>query len=137
MIHILLKIPNKIAMFVKRLYYRMTNNNTQFIEVRKVVAKKGSPENTKSFPQLINVAEIQTGRAWKKSKNDTSISGYMTMLVLRKREFTVTGSGEVIDIPAPKHHTMLIEENYEDFKYRLSQKAVVKDLGKEMYELKK
>jgi len=113
---------------------------SHFIEVLKVVAEKGSSVNIESVKETINVKDISTIREWHKGRNDDNISGDMTQVIVwRDRSnsgYNVVPEGfDPIKFNRPTR-TFLIEENYEDFKYRLSKKAILKDLEQKLYDVK-
>lgn len=96
---------------------------TQFIEVKKVIQHKATRTNTGTQKILINIDEIKGGRPWHKKDNDVFIKGHMTMLILKDNPLDAPEGDE--SRPA-RIRTMLIEEDYNDFKYRLGEKVPVK-----------
>lgn len=98
---------------------------TQFIEVKKVIQNKTTGINTGTLNILLNIDDIRGGRPWHKKGNDVLIKGAMTQLILSDNRPENPES----DKPA-RIRTLLIEEQYDDFKYRLAEKVPVKIMPK-------
>ena len=106
---------------------------TNFIEVRKVIGSRNSKENVGSSKETYNVSDIKGFRPWHKGENDRLIVGEMTQLIIQKSRASATViSGHVKE---NNFTTVLIEESYNDFMYRLSQKAVIKDIDRKLHEV--
>lgn len=99
-------------------------NETQFIEIRKIITDKKTNQNTHSELHTINVNEIKSFRKWHKRENDANIVGEMTIIVLDKQEIKIVRD----DSEKFRMRTALIEESYESFMCRLNEKVPVKKL---------
>lgn len=92
----------------------------RFIEVRKIVTDKSTKMNTHSEPRSLDIDDIKSFRRWHKSDKDSLIKGEMTQIMLESDTVYIIGENK-----KPHFPTMLIEEGYEDFAYRLSQRVPV------------
>lgn len=113
----------------------------QLIEVKKIIAEdRESNKNTGSSKMTINVCDIQSFRPWHKGRNDTNIEGDITQVFLHRerKKMSQMDNGEMKEQAGSPNEkpfrSMLIEENYEEFKYRLSMKVKVKDLNRVLYD---
>lgn len=108
--------------------------NIQFIEVRKVVGDKISGKNVDSSLEIIPISDIKGCREWHKGINDSFIKGEMSLLVIKIGEDKMLSKIKDGKVKPIFTKTILIEESYTDFLYRLSRKAVVKDIEGLLHE---
>lgn len=99
----------------------MTQNTDQerLIEIRKIVTDKNTGHNTHSEVRAIKICDIKSFRRWHKNPiKDAAIKGDMTMIMLSSDTVYIVGDNQKAHFP-----TMLIEESYDDFAYRLGEKV--------------
>lgn len=108
----------------------------EFIEVKRVLSN-ADRDNVGTQPEIFNVADIKSARAWHKGKHDKAIKGDMTIVLLRNdaKNTPETIFNETEEEKSwreekekQKPKTILIEEPYQSFIRRMSQKAIVKVL---------
>lgn len=95
-------------------------SDNSFIEINRVLSDENKM-NVNTKPETIAINSILSYRDWHKGDKDKAIEGPITLIVLKSD----SKGGE-----APKKTpTMLINEDYNDFRDRLNTKAVVKKLN--------
>lgn len=106
----------------------------QFIEVKKVIGDQVSGKNVGSSLEIIPISDIKGCREWHKGSNDSFIKGDMSLLVIKIGDDKMSSKIKEGKVKQVFTKTILIEEAYRDFLYRLSRKAVIKDIEGVLHE---
>lgn len=109
----------------------MSQSNSEFIEIKKVISKNGV--NVGANSECIHVKSVYSFRPWHKGKNDKYIQGDMTqLLIFRDPDESVRVSSKVVDggmvesVESKRLKSILIEEAYNSFATRMSDKRFVR-----------
>lgn len=109
----------------------MSQVNDEFIEIKKVISKGGV--NVGANSECIPAKSVYSFRPWHKGKNDKYIQGDMTqLLIFRDPDESVRVSSKVVDgstiesVESKKLKSILIEESYNSFTVRMSDKRFVR-----------
>lgn len=96
----------------------MSDSIANFIKVQRILNDNDSV-NAKVQSETININDIKGFRSWHKGKNDAHIKGDITLVVMKS---TI----KIKDSEERKPQTILINEKYEDFEERISQRTTIK-----------
>jgi hypothetical protein len=97
------------------------DNDFSFIEINRIVENKDRKQVV--VPETISVKDIKTFRPWYKSKTDT-FQGEATLIVLYFQNKAVTEESSEGDKKS-NLHTMLICEDYANFRDRMSGRVII------------
>lgn len=102
-------------------------SDVQFIEVKRVIADKATNENKSVQKETMKISRIEFYRSWHKGRRDSGIKGDMTLMMVQP--YITDEAGVEVEAPSNKLIPVLIEESYESFANRMSEKVVVKRVG--------
>jgi hypothetical protein len=105
-------------------------SDVQYIELKRVVTDKDTKENKSINKETMKISRIEFYRGWHKGLRDKAIKGEMTLLMVKPYSSAEEEvEKEVTDVKSDKLVPVLIEESYESFSSRMSERVVVKRLG--------
>lgn len=93
----------------------MSNERYEYIEVKRILSDE-SGISTKTQKETLKTSAVEAFRDWRKTEKNKAIAGDITLLVLTSQKPLGDSGGA---------RTILIEENYEDFIYRLNERVPV------------